>query len=292
MRIWKFIFDKTSTDTTIIYNHANVSVVCWQAYRLEPLIIKAYATLSPIRIFRHDSTKKVDYDTLPLTALPKKKGKEPSHTLEVLSPDENDNQPAGAAGMKAAAVAAAGRGSPSDGVDGGSEKKKSGEWGTSLIEVSNEHQWWLMNGLSQYADIHPLPVSPGGGGGGGGMFGSLFGRRGKKGKAAAQPLHSELGTMTSSSSTAGSSTSSTISPDRVLAQFKVMVTAAAAGMDEEDGISLSSSGAGGGGGGGASQDLSPDSPEVRLFTDSLTREEKNGESVRVVITDHVWISLC
>ena len=46
-----------------------------QAYRLEPLIIKAYGTIAPIRIFRHDSTKRVPYDSLPTVALSKKDAK-------------------------------------------------------------------------------------------------------------------------------------------------------------------------------------------------------------------------
>ena len=39
-----------------------------QAYRLEPLILKHYSTLMPLRIHRHNSPHKDHYDSMPCKA--------------------------------------------------------------------------------------------------------------------------------------------------------------------------------------------------------------------------------
>ena len=53
-------------------------VGCEQAYRLEPLILKHYETLMPVRIHRWDSPHKPAYDTLPLVAYDALKSKGPT----------------------------------------------------------------------------------------------------------------------------------------------------------------------------------------------------------------------
>ena len=70
-----------------------------QAYRLEPLIIKAYAGIAPIRIFRHDS-KKVPYSSIPPSALsrkatPPKAEKAPATPLEEKTASKANTQTGG-----------------------------------------------------------------------------------------------------------------------------------------------------------------------------------------------------
>ena len=43
--------------------------ILFQAYRLEPLLIKEYANYKPVKIHRYDSSKKDDYDKIPLVPI-------------------------------------------------------------------------------------------------------------------------------------------------------------------------------------------------------------------------------
>lgn len=43
-------------------------VSIWQAYRLEPLILKHYSTMMPLRVHHYDSTKKTPYDQMSAVA--------------------------------------------------------------------------------------------------------------------------------------------------------------------------------------------------------------------------------
>ena len=43
-------------------------VLLLQAYRLEPLILKHYSTIMPLRVHHHDSPKKAHYDKMPALA--------------------------------------------------------------------------------------------------------------------------------------------------------------------------------------------------------------------------------
>jgi hypothetical protein len=46
-----------------MFNTANF--LRWQAYRLEPLILKHYSGIKPLRIHRHDVLQKEPYDEMP-----------------------------------------------------------------------------------------------------------------------------------------------------------------------------------------------------------------------------------
>ena len=46
-----------------------ICVFCYQAYRLEPLLLKHYANYKPVKIHRHDASKREDYESLPLTPI-------------------------------------------------------------------------------------------------------------------------------------------------------------------------------------------------------------------------------
>ena len=44
------------------------SMVCGQAYRMEPLVLKHYSTLKPLHLHKHDSAKKTPYEQMKATA--------------------------------------------------------------------------------------------------------------------------------------------------------------------------------------------------------------------------------